>query len=191
VPFQFNPETMQRRRSTQLRSPAARAGREQQTPQNEAMGEAQTTMAQPETLTMDIRLDATDDLNDGDGIAGEFGVLPALSALEMMMIPRGQSLFAGLLGLSADFGFGDRQSTPVLIFVWGRQRIYPVRLTDLNINEQEYNPNLCATRVTASVTMQVLEGANPFYLFTEAQREILAALNLAKAGNLLNSIINL
>jgi len=191
VPFQFNPETIQRRRSATVRDPAARQGRESQTPRSEAMGEAQTTMAPPETLTMDIRLDATDALDSGDPVAGEFGVLPALSALELMIIPRAQSLFAGLLGLSADFGFGSRQQTPVLIFVWGRQRMYPVRLTDLNINEQEFNPSLNPTRVTVSVSMQVLEGANPFFLFTEAQRELLAALNLLNAPNLARSVVNL
>ncbi|HEX7843729.1 MAG TPA: hypothetical protein VF469_39920 [Kofleriaceae bacterium] len=191
VPFQFNPETIQRQRSATVRDLPSRIGREQQTPRNEAMGEAQSTLAPPETLTMDIRLDATDALDQGDAIAGQFGVLPALSALELMIIPRGQSLFAGLLGLSANFGFGDRQSTPVLIFVWGRQRVYPVRLTELSINEQEYNPSLCPTRVTVGVTMQVLEGANPFFLFTEAQRELLAALNLANAGNLARSIVNI
>ena len=191
VPFQFNPETMHRRRSAMVLNSAARQGREQQTPRTEAMGEAQTTLAQSESLTMDIRLDATDALEQGDAVAGQFGVLPALSALEMMIIPRAQSLFAGVLGLSADFGFGDRLSTPVLIFVWGRQRIYPVRLTDLSINEQEYNPSLCPTRVTVTVSMQVLEGANPFFLFTEAQRELLAGLNLLNVGNLARSIINI
>jgi hypothetical protein len=67
-------------------------------------------------------------------------LLPALSALEMMITPRADSLLRGVLGLAANFGFGDRQSTPVVIFVWGRQRIYPVRLTDVNIQEVEFNP---------------------------------------------------
>jgi hypothetical protein len=130
-------------------------------------------------------------MEKGDPVAGEFGVLPALSALELMIVPRAESLFAGLLGLSADFGFGKRTTTPVLIFIWGRQRIYPVRLTDLTIQETEYNPNLNPTRVTASVTIQVIAGQNPFYTFTEAQREILAALNLANAPGLSRSIINI
>jgi hypothetical protein len=191
VPFQFNPETIQRRRSATLRDPSAQTGRQQETPRSRAMGEAQTTVVPPETLSMDIRLDATDALDQGDAIAGQLGVLPALSALELMIIPRGQSLFADLLGLTADFGFGDRQATPVLIFVWGRQRVYPVRLTELSINEQEYNPSLCPTRVTISVTMQVLEGKNPFFLFTEAQRELLAALNLGNASDLARSFVNI
>lgn len=191
VPFQFNPEKITRRRSATIKTPSSRVGREEQTPKKHSMGEAQTTLTAPETISLDIRLDATDDLNSGDAIAGQFGVLPALSALEMMITPRSESLFAGLLGLSANFGFGDRKSTPVLIFVWGRQRIYPVRLTDLNIEETEYNPNLNPIRVTLGVSIEVLAGKNPFYLFTEGQREILAGLNLLHAGNLARSIVNI
>jgi hypothetical protein len=190
VPFQFNPERLTRRRATRLDSPKTRrAGGDSKQP-SDSIGGAQTTVSQPEVITMDIRLDASDALENGDPIAGEFGVLPALSALELMITPRSESLFAGILGLSADFGFGDRQSTPVLIFVWGRQRIYPVRLTELNIQEVEYNPNLNPTRVTVGISLTVLAGPNPFYVFTQVQRELLAALNLRSASDLAHSLIN-
>jgi hypothetical protein len=98
-------------------------------------------------------------------------------------------VFAGLLGLSKDFGFGERQTTPVIIFVWGRQRVYPVRLTDLNIEEVEYNSRLNPTRVTVGVSMQVIGGKNPFYLFTQTQRELLAAVNLRSAPDLAHSLV--
>jgi hypothetical protein len=191
LPFQFNPETITRRRTTTLVDSAALKGREQDTPRDRAMGEAQNTLVQPETLSMDIRLDATDALEQGDRLAGRLGVLPALSALEMMMVPRSRSVFAGILGLAANFGFGDRKATPVLIFVWGRQRVYPVRLTELSINEQEHSPSLAPTRVTVTVTMQVLEGTNPFFLFTEVQRELLAGLNLVNLPSVARSVVNI
>jgi len=190
VPFQFNPEKLSRRKTANIQTPRSRRGTEERTPADQSLGEAQSTSTHPETISMDIRLDATDALEKGDPIAGEFGVLPALSALEMMITPRSESFFGGLLGLSANFGFGDRTSTPVLIFVWGRQRIYPVRLTSLDIQEVEYNPNLNPTRVTVSTSLQVIGGNNPFYLFTQAQREILAALNLLNAPDLAHSIVN-
>jgi len=190
VPFQFNPDTITRQRAASARSPKARVGREHQTPASQAMGEAQTTLTQPETISMDIRLDATEAMESGDSIAGEVGVLPALSALELMITPRASTVLGGLLRLSANFGFGDRQSTPVIIFVWGRQRVYPVRITSLNIQETEYNVNLNPTRVTVSTQLQVLEGTNPFYLLTQLQREVLASLNLANVGELKRSIIN-
>lgn len=192
VPFQFNPERLTRHRAARLQSPESRRGRDDNTKSSGSggMGEAQTTVSLPETINLDIRLDATEALESGDPIAGEFGVLPALSALELMITPRSETLFAGILGLSANFGFGDRQSTPVLIFIWGRQRILPVRLTELNIQEVEYNPNLNPTRVVAGVTLQVLAGPNPFYVFTQVQRELLAALNLRSAPELAHSLIN-
>ncbi|HEU4580576.1 MAG TPA: hypothetical protein VFS67_20105 [Polyangiaceae bacterium] len=190
VPFQYNPETISRRRYVTLRDPAARLANPSQTPPTEAMGEAQTTIVPPESISLELRLDATDALEQGDPIAGELGVLPALSALEMMIIPRSQSLFAGVLGLSADFGFGNREDTPVLIFVFGRQRVLPVRLTDMSIQEAEYNPSLNPVRVILNVSLQVLEGANPFYRFTQAQRELLAALNLRSAPDLAHTLVN-
>ena len=191
VPFQFNPEQITRRRSARVEAPPSRKGHETTTtPVDEQLGAAQTTTTEPETISMDIRLDATDALEADDPIAAEFGVLPALSALELMITPRAESLFAGLLRLSVDIGFGDRSSTPVLIFVWGRQRIYPIRLTELNIQEVEYSPNLTPTRVIVGVSARV-EAGNPFYLFTEGQRELLAAVNLRRSPDLTRSIVNL
>jgi hypothetical protein len=191
VSFQYNPETITRRRYATLRDPAARMANPTNTPPTEAMGEAQTTIVPPEAISLDIRLDATDALEQGDAVAGRLGVLPALSALEMMITPRSSSLFGGVLGLAADFGFGNRQDTPVLIFVFGRQRVLPVRLTDMNIQEAEYNPSLNPIRVTISVSLQVLEGANPFYRFTQMQREILATLNLGNVLDASRSILHL
>ena len=68
VPFQFNPDKITRRKSSQIRTPPSRAGRDDQTPEKESMGEAQTTLNNPETMSFDIRLDATDALEAGDQI---------------------------------------------------------------------------------------------------------------------------
>jgi hypothetical protein len=192
VPFQFNPEQITRRRSVTVQEAPSRKGREDTTtPVKENPGCSQVITTEPETISMDIRLDATDGLEAGDPLAAEFGVLPALSALELMITPRAESLFAGVLGLSVNFGFGARTSTPVLIFVWGRQRVYPVRLTELSIQEVEYNPNLSPTRVIVGVSARVLAG-NAVYRITQAHRELLAALNLLSSPDLVrSSIVNL
>ena len=60
VAFQFNPDQLTRRRNTQIQSPRSRRGREEDLPEEEALGQAQTTLTEAETITMDIRLDATD-----------------------------------------------------------------------------------------------------------------------------------
>jgi hypothetical protein len=192
VPFQFNPEQIRRRRSARIATPPSRRGREEERqPRVEGLGEAQTTTTPPETMSLDVRLDATDELEAGDPIAAEFGVLPTLSALELMVLPRSESFFGGLLGLSADLGFGDRSSTPVVIFVWGRQRVQAVRITDLDVQEVEYNPNLSPSRVVASVSLQVIGGENAFNRFTQAQQELLAGVGARTAGALARTVLPL
>jgi hypothetical protein len=188
VPFQFNPETLTRRKSVRIPAPPSRRGREESTPEDQSL-EVQNTVTEPETISMDIRLDATDALEDGDGAAAELGVLPALSALELMITPRSETVLGSFAGLASDFGFGDRLVTPVLIFVWGRQRLYPVRLTQMDIEEVEYNANLSPTRVIVGMTMQVLGGASQFQRYTQAQRALLAGLNARTAPDLARSIV--
>jgi hypothetical protein len=39
--------------------------------------------------------------------------------------------------------------------------------------------------------MQVIGGNNPFYLFTQAQRELLAGLNLLNAPDLARAVVNI
>jgi hypothetical protein len=190
VQFQFNPETIQRRRSITLRDPTPRQGHESMSPDDEALGEAQATLSDPEIISLDIRLDATDRLEQGDPATIQFGVLPELSALELMATPRPPSPFSAQLGLSDSFGFSGQEATPVLVFVWGRYRAYAVRLTELSISETEHSPALNPTRVIASVTLQVLEGANVYTRFAASQRAL--ALRSAVGGrNLIRSLINL
>lgn len=190
VQFQFNPETLQRRRSIALREPAPRVDHQDQAPADQSIGQAQATLATPETISLDIRLDATDRLEQGDPATRRYGVLPELSALELMAMPRAASPLASLLGLSAEFGFGGQEATPVLVFVWGRSRAYAVRLTELAINETEFSAALDPTRVIASVTLQVLEAGNVYSRFVAAQR--LLALQSAVTGrNPVRSLINL
>jgi hypothetical protein len=171
VQFQFNPETIQRRRSINLRTSAAQEGHEALAGAGQTLGESQSTLTNPETISMEIRLDATDRLDEGDLATQQFGVLPDLSALELMAMPRPATPFAAQLGLSTDFGFAQ-EATPVLVFVWGRYRVYAVRITELGINETEYSPELNPTRVIASLSLQVLEGANQYTRFAAAQRAI-------------------
>ena len=189
VPFQFNPEQVTRRRSASIQESPARVGRERFRPLHESFGETQTVVTGPETISLEVRLDATDRLERGDGLAAQYGVLPALSALELMITPRAETFFGGLLELSLDHGLGDRSNPPVLVFVWG-SRVDAVRITDMTITEVEYRPNLAPSRVTVGLDLHVLSGPNPFSQFMEIQRELLATLNLRDAPELA-SVVNL
>lgn len=190
VQFQFNPETIQRKKTISLRDPSPLKGHEDRAPLGQTLGEAQSTTTSPETIAIDIRLDASDRLEQADPATRQFGVLPDLSALELMATPRPPSPFFAQLGLSSDLGFSGQDATPVLVFVWGRFRVFAVRITDLTINETEHSPDLNPTRVIASLSLQVLEGANVYTRFAAGQRAI--ALQAAVSGrNPLRSLINL
>ena len=59
-----------------------------------ALRENQIVTVNEPTIGFDIRLDATDKLNEGDTLAEEFGISPQLATLELMVYPKGE----GLLG---------------------------------------------------------------------------------------------
>jgi hypothetical protein len=46
-------------------------------------------------------------------------------------------------------------SIPVILFVWGPNRILPVRIAALNILESLFEPNLSPIQVTVQVTLTV------------------------------------
>ena len=45
---------------------------------------------------------------------------------------------------------------PLTLFVWSKQRIVPVRLTDLSVTEEAFDPNLNPIRAKVSLGMRVL-----------------------------------
>jgi len=90
-----------------------------------------------ETIVFTLTLDAADALEQGSAQAAAAGVYPVLSAIELLMYPP-------LPGL-----------TPVTLFVWGPNRIVPVRVVGLNILESLFDPSLSPIQATVQVTLTV------------------------------------
>jgi hypothetical protein len=191
--FQFNPETLSRGRTASYQAAGAdasggagcREGSEAQ--QRSCL--SQVTVSE-ETIGLTLQLDATDDLNDGNFLAKQFGIGPQLSALELMIYPKTDQLFGfpigNLLGGTDQFGAAQAKAIPILLFIWGRKRVMPVVMTSLQITEQEYFPDLNPKRAQVAVQLKVLEGFNPPYLYSHGWRIALSAMNLANIGDLLN-----
>ena len=205
VVFQFNPETISRTLSASVREPQTPQG--QRTSQNMSLLSAvsgsslvsdirrgQTLTVNRETLSFEIRLDATDKLDEGDKLTELFGVAPQLSTLELMMSPKNQSLMGGLVSSlfsgSKSYAFGDeKKNPPVILFIWGRKKILPVNLTGMQITEQQFSTSLNPTRAVISVSLQVIEGPNAPFLYTRGLREVMSLLNLSKVADISNTII--
>ena len=190
--FQFNPETLTRSRTASYTAGGADGSGEGCRDGNEAQQRACMSQVQvsEESISLTLQLDATDDLNSGEGLAGQFGIGPQLSMLELMIYPKTDQLFGfpigNLLGATDQFGAAQAKTIPILLFVWGRKRVMPVVMTSLSITEQEYFPDLNPKRASVAVQLKVLEGFNPPYLYSHGWRTALAAMNLGNIGDFLN-----
>jgi hypothetical protein len=183
IAFQFNPDQVTRTPS--LPQPPSRSN-------GAGSRDARQQFGQPgESMSFTLRIDATDQLAKANPVAAASGILPTLSALELLMVPKG-SLTIDLFNL----GGGKKphqhppESLPSVLFFWGPFRIFPICLNSLSITETEYDPLLNPVRADVSVNLQVLtpdqldKGATlalGAYKYSQGVKEVMAALNLANA----------
>ncbi len=214
VVFQFNPVLITRTRTATVggsTAPSAQAceAARQQVAQNISLVQqvkrrpgslftdlraGQSITVKQESISFDVRLDATDKLNEGDGITEQFGIAPQLSTLELMMVPKSQSVLGGLAtlltGPQGSFAFfSEDQNPPIILFIWGRKKVLPVNITNMQIKEEEFSTDLNPTRAVVTVTLEVIEGPSLPFLYTKTLKEVMSALNLANIADLANTIV--
>lgn len=144
--FQYNPDTMTRRLEAQTMG-----GEEGD--RTEAL---RLKGAPVETISLDVEIDAADQLEKGDGLAGTVGIYPQLSALEMLIYPKSALVIANTVLALAGTTQIVPPVAPLTLFVWGPQRVLPVRISELSITEEAYDPNLNPIRAKVSLGLRVL-----------------------------------
>jgi len=179
VIFQFNPDTITRSPSL-VAPPLAPSGSGPQAPQQQP--------AEPsEQIAFTLRLDATDQLALGDPIATGSGILPVLSALEILQYPK-SSLASSLFGGAPQPYQNPPTELPTVLFFWGQYRILPVTVNSLSVTETQYDQLLNPVRAEVSVSLSVLTRsqlpadarfARGAYEYTQGAKEVMAAVNLA------------
>lgn len=220
VVFQFNPVELERSRALSFASPKetlvpVAEGREggtrmagtasplrafhQETKDLFDVRDGQKVTVQEETLAFEIRLDATDRMEEGDPVATRFGVLPQLSTLELMVQPKSEGLLGRALDARLDrvpglrrsrgFRFADSPNPPMILFVWGARRVLPVNITSLAIRETEFSTLLDPVRATVRVNLSVIEGSNPVHAFSRVLGESRAALDPGGVREIANVVI--
>jgi hypothetical protein len=180
--FEFNPQSLSRTRTITLKTgnaPGTRGGYDFLLP-TETPRVAQGVTVAPETFSMEILIDVTDRMNDGEVIATQFGAEPELDTLRSMVEPKSQGP-AGLqtlssLGLGGERAFQRSESASVLLLVWGTH-ILPVFMTSVEVTEEAHLPSLIPYRARATLSMQIIEGNNPFYQVEKVRQVLGAALN--------------
>jgi hypothetical protein len=190
VVFQFNPETITR--SPSMVTPPVPAEGSGARSTGDVPGEPS------ESISFSLRLDATDQLAATDPVAAANGILPALSALEILMYPGSSP--ASALSAGTDSAYENPpEKLPTVLFFWGPFRILPVYLTSLSINETEYDQLLNPIRAEVSVSLQVITLsqlpadallARGAYSYTQGIKESMAALNLASPPDVLSKTLS-
>lgn len=180
IVFQFNPDTLTRTLQPQTigQEPGDRL-------------EALRLKGPPhETIKLDAELEATEQLekpNDSaaNQIVAQVGVSAQLAALETLVYPPSARLIAN--DLQAQRGTIEIApvEAPLTLFVWSRNRIMPVRITDWSVTEEAFDTSLNPIRAKVSLGLRVLtvddlgfqHRGGAIYMAYQQRKEALAALS--------------
>jgi hypothetical protein len=208
VPFQYNPANVKRTIRPWNPLEVDETKRGQDSPQAQPHDP-------PESITMDVELDASDQLEDDDPIANQFGIADRIAALEKMLFagptPIGQLLSAApgavqsaISGALKSLGIQPPQNktVPVTLLVFGAGRIVPIRITGYSIEEQLFLPSLYPIQAKVSLSMQVLTPetfqslggptvaiAKGAYAFFRKQQDALALLQTARSPEAIRGLL--
>jgi hypothetical protein len=147
ITLQYNPDTLTR--SLQIKALAEGGDR------SEAM---RLTGPPVETIKVEVELDATDQLEfpDQNSNATEFGLQPQLAALETIVYPSSAQIQSNNSLASSGTLEIIPMETPLTLFVWSKNRVVPVKLTEFSITEEAFDVNLNPIRAKVSLGMRVL-----------------------------------
>lgn len=184
ITLQYNPDTLSRTLQPQAIKESG--------DRSEAM---RLTGPPVETIKLDAEIDATDHLEfpEQNANAVQFGIQPQLAALETIVYPSS----AKLLSNNSMAKAGMLEIVPMIsslaLFIWSKNRIVPVRITDFSITEEAFDTSLNPIRAKVSLGLRVLsitdlgfdnKGGGLFIAYQQL-KEQLAAKNPGGALSLL------
>lgn len=148
IALQYNPEMLSR--TLQIRGTTGESG--------DRLEALRLTGPPVETFKLEVEIDATDQLEfpDQNPLTAEFGIHPQLAVLETIVYPDSAQLqINNGLARAGTLEIAPAQA-PLTVFVWSKNRVLPVRLTELTITEEAFDPRLNPIRAKVSLGMRVL-----------------------------------
>ena len=111
-----------------------------------------------ETIKLDAELDATDQLEfpNQNPTAVQVGLHPQLAQLEMLINPTVETLRADDNLANAGTLEIIPLEQPLTLFVWSKNRVVPVRITDFSVTEEAFDTRLNPIRAKVSLGLRVL-----------------------------------
>jgi hypothetical protein len=189
IVFQYNPTTVRRRLEPQTTG-ADRASRS---------SPLMYTGAPIETLELEVEIDAGDQQAFANGPQSTLSIQPQLAAIELLLYPSSSQVSSSEALLAAGTLEIGRYLAPTVLFVWGSQRVIPVRVTSYAITEEAFDGELNPIRARVTLALQAVSysdtlSSDPSYsLFMAYQslKESQAADGYAQAGTDLTSLIGI
>jgi hypothetical protein len=180
IVMQYNPDTVTRTLKVK--------GAEEGGDRSEAL---RLTGPAVETIKLDVEIDATDQLENPqqNQTTVQYGIAPQLAALETLVYPTTSNLQnnytlsqQGMLEIMP-------MMAPMSLFVWSATRIVPVRIADISITEEAFDPRLNPLRAKVSLGLRVLsiddlffsDKGGSLYMAYQQQKESLARMNIPGA----------
>jgi hypothetical protein len=173
IALQYNPDTLTR--SLQIRGVSAESGDHL---------EALRLKGPPvETIKLDAEIDASDLLAAGDPQTVALGIHPQLAVLETIVYPDSGHLAAN----HSEASFGTLEIAPMqgplTLFIFGPNRIVPVRIQELSVTEEAFDTALNPIRAKVSLGLRVLtvddlgfngRGGGLFMTYLQAKEQLAA-----------------
>jgi hypothetical protein len=149
VSLQYNPDTLTRTLQVQAASSGGGAD------QSEALRLKGPAI---ETIKLEAEIDATAQLDDPDANpdAVALGIHPQLAVLEELVEPRADDLQANDALAASGVLEVLPVEAPLTLFVWSKQRVVPVRVTDLSVTEEAFDVDLNPIRARVALGLRVL-----------------------------------
>jgi hypothetical protein len=183
VVFQYNPDTITRTLTPRY------GGESSDTPHT-----SHFRGPPEEKVSLELELDATDQLEKGMPPGVPFGVAPTLASLEMLLYPKSLSVIANA-GLAVG-GFLEvvQPEVPLTLFVWNPTRVVPVRMNSLTITEEAFDTGLQPVRAKVRIDMTLLtyqdlgltSAGGVLSMVHQVAKEVMATV-----GGTFNSVTNL
>jgi hypothetical protein len=174
IALQYNPEEISR--SFQVSAAGGEGG---------DRSEAMRLKGPPvETIKLKADMDSADQLEfpDKNATAVEVGLQAQLAVLETIIYPESGRLIEN--DQRANFGLLEiiPMQAPLVLFVWNRSRIVPVRITELSITEKSFDPQLNPILAEVNLGLRVLSvddlgfagKGGSLYMAYQIQKEALA-----------------
>lgn len=174
ITLQYNPETLTR--SFKIQGAGEEGG-----DRSEAL---RLTGPSIETIKLDVEIDATDQLEfpDENPDTVEYGIHPQLAALETLIHPSSTQLISN--NILSHIGTVEilPMETSLSLFIWSKNRILPVRITEFSITEEAFDPSLNPIRAKVSLGMRVLrtddlgilhKGSSLFMNYLQAKEDLM------------------